>query len=94
MTTQIHEQIKEAASFIQQQGVEQPEIGLILGSGLGELGDEIENPVIIPYHLIPHFPVSTVSGHAGQLVYGVLGEKKFWSCKGVSIIMKDTNWEK
>ncbi|SFH73975.1 purine-nucleoside phosphorylase [Pisciglobus halotolerans] len=82
MTTQIHEQIKEAASFIQQQGVEQPEIGLILGSGLGELGDEIENPVIIPYHLIPHFPVSTVSGHAGQLVYGVLGEKKVLVMQG------------
>jgi purine-nucleoside phosphorylase len=45
---------------------------LILGSGLGVLADEIENPVKIPYNEIPNFPVSTVEGHAGQLVFGLL----------------------
>ena len=49
-----------------------PEIGLILGSGLGVLADEIENAVRIPYEEIPEFPVSTVEGHAGQLVIGRL----------------------
>jgi purine-nucleoside phosphorylase len=53
----------------------QPKVGLILGSGLGVLAEEIENPVTIPYHDIPHFPVSTVEGHAGQLVVGILEEK-------------------
>lgn len=47
-----------------------PTIGLILGSGLGVLADEIKNPIKIPYQDIPHFPVSTVEGHSGQLVIG------------------------
>ena len=42
-----------------------PEIGLILGSGLGDYAEQIENPVVIPYGEIPDFPVSTVAGHAG-----------------------------
>ena len=49
-----------------------PSVGLILGSGLGVLADEIEQRTIIPYSEIPHFPVSTVEGHAGQLVVGTL----------------------
>ncbi|MEM7532263.1 MAG: purine-nucleoside phosphorylase [Chloroflexota bacterium] len=47
-------------------------IGLVLGSGLGPLADEIEQAVILPYETIPHFPVSTVHGHAGRLVVGIL----------------------
>jgi purine-nucleoside phosphorylase len=47
-------------------------VGIILGSGLGPLADEAENPTVIPYGEIPHFAVSTVSGHAGQLVAGTL----------------------
>jgi purine-nucleoside phosphorylase len=49
-----------------------PEIGIILGSGLGDLADEIKDAVRIPYRDIPHFPLSTVPGHAGQLVLGKL----------------------
>jgi len=49
-----------------------PRVGIILGSGLGPLADEVQNPVIVPYAEIPHFAVSTVSGHAGQLVAGTL----------------------
>lgn len=64
--------IKEATSFIVEQISEHPKVGLILGSGLGMLADEIENPVKIKYKDIPGFPVSTVEGHAGQLVSGKL----------------------
>jgi purine-nucleoside phosphorylase len=65
--------ITEAASYILSQLSEQnPKVGLILGSGLGVLGDEIEQAVNIPYENIPHFPKSTVAGHKGQLVIGQL----------------------
>jgi purine-nucleoside phosphorylase len=64
--------INEATTYIQKQTGLVPEIGLILGSGLGDLAEEIENPTKISYGDIPHFPVSTVEGHAGQLVIGTL----------------------
>lgn len=50
----------------------QPKIGMILGSGLGALSDSIDDPVIIPYHDLPGWPISTVEGHAGELVIGTL----------------------
>lgn len=61
---------------------EKPQIGLILGSGLGSLADEIENPTIIDYKDIPNFPESTVEGHAGQLVIGKLMGKQVVAMKG------------
>jgi purine-nucleoside phosphorylase len=64
--------IKNAADFLKEKFNQKVQIGLILGSGLGILADEIENPVKIPYSEIPDFPVSTVEGHAGQLVFGTL----------------------
>ncbi|MFC5531679.1 purine-nucleoside phosphorylase [Cohnella yongneupensis] len=64
--------IDEAAAYIRSKTSIAPEIGLILGSGLGVLGDELENAVTIHYADIPHFPVSTVEGHAGELVIGNL----------------------
>lgn len=78
----VFSKAREAATYIEQQGIEKVEVGLILGSGLGELADEIEHPIIIPYEDIPSFPVSTVEGHAGQLVYGVLGGKKVLALQG------------
>ncbi|GEL76096.1 purine-nucleoside phosphorylase [Tenuibacillus multivorans] len=67
------EQINESKTYIEEQlSTTKPDIGLILGSGLGILADEIENPKVIPYADIPHFPTSTVSGHKGQLVIGTL----------------------
>ncbi|WP_141433400.1 purine-nucleoside phosphorylase [Bacillus sp. 03113] len=66
------EKIQQAASFLKEKYTSEPVIGLILGSGLGILADEIEEAVKIPYHEIPDFPVSTVEGHAGQLVFGKL----------------------
>lgn len=64
--------IERSANFIKEKLTSTPRIGLILGSGLGVLADEIVNPIKIPYHEIPEFPVSTVEGHAGQLVIGEL----------------------
>ncbi|MBS2969492.1 purine-nucleoside phosphorylase [Metabacillus sp. KIGAM252] len=65
-------EMSTAADYIQSKIGQAPEIGLILGSGLGVLADEIEEAVKMPYEDIPGFPVSTVEGHAGQLVYGKL----------------------
>jgi purine-nucleoside phosphorylase len=65
-------QVEEAASTVRARGVIDPRVGLILGSGLGDLADEIEKPVAVPYAEIPRFPLSTVPGHAGTLVLGTL----------------------
>lgn len=80
--TEIKETLQETTARLREMGVGQVDFGLILGSGLGELADEIENPVVIPYNEIPHFPVSTVVGHAGQLVYGDLSGKKVLAMQG------------
>ncbi|TJY44407.1 purine-nucleoside phosphorylase [Cohnella pontilimi] len=64
--------IEETADYIASRTNIRPEIGLILGSGLGVLGDDLDDSVTIPYADIPHFPVSTVEGHAGELVLGRL----------------------
>lgn len=72
----------EATRTIQKYTSLEPEIGLILGSGLGVLADDIENPVVIPYEEITHFPVSTVSGHKGQLVIGTLHGKNVIAMQG------------
>jgi purine-nucleoside phosphorylase len=64
--------VTDAAAVVRARGGLVPRVALILGSGLGDLADEIESPVIVPYADIPKFPVSTVPGHAGQLVLGTL----------------------
>lgn len=74
--------IQEASIFIKNKMKKHPEIGLILGSGLGVLADEIKNPTVIPYDAIPHFPISTVSGHAGQLIVGDLEGKRVIAMQG------------
>ncbi len=64
--------LSEAATFVQQRGGSPPAIGLVLGSGLGALADELEDAVRVPYATIPHQPVSSVAGHAGNLCLGRL----------------------
>lgn len=64
--------IQEAADFISCRIEAAPKVGLILGSGLGVLGDEVDAAAYIPYEEIPHFPVSTTPGHEGRLVIGNL----------------------
>jgi purine-nucleoside phosphorylase len=75
-------QLQKSAEFIQSKLENTPKIGLILGSGLGILAEEIQNPVVIPYSEIPEFPVSTVEGHAGQLVIGELAGKQVAAMQG------------
>ncbi|WP_114571570.1 purine-nucleoside phosphorylase [Exiguobacterium flavidum] len=72
----------ETRDFLEGKMQARPEIGLILGSGLGVLADEIENKVAIPYDEIPNFPTSTVEGHAGQLVFGTLEGKQVVAMQG------------
>jgi purine-nucleoside phosphorylase len=67
------DQIDLTANTIRSRSVYQPRIGLILGSGLGEMADAIENADRIPFGELPNWPVSTVLGHTGQLVIGQLG---------------------
>ncbi|MDX9909446.1 MAG: purine-nucleoside phosphorylase [Mariniphaga sp.] len=76
------EKIKATASYINERIKAHPEIGIILGTGLGGLVKEIEIIDSIPYSEIPHFPVSTVEGHAGRLIFGKLGNKKILAMQG------------
>ena len=77
------ELIKTSATYIKERvaGFE-PEVGIILGTGLGGLVNHIEIAHSIPYNEIPNFPVSTVEGHAGRLIFGVLGGKKVVAMQG------------
>lgn len=72
----------ESVNYIKDQIPFEPEVGLILGSGLGILAEEIEDGVTIPYTQIPNFPESTVVGHAGRLVIGRLAQKKVLAMQG------------
>ncbi|MDG5787680.1 purine-nucleoside phosphorylase [Evansella sp. AB-P1] len=76
------EQMMEAVEFIKNKVDFTPQIGMILGSGLGELAEDIEDPVEISYKDIPHFPSSTVVGHKGQLVIGYLEGKRVVAMQG------------
>ncbi len=73
MTTDHFTRAESAATFVLSQTKLRPQIGLVLGSGLGEFGDELTEGVRIPYAQIPSFPRSTAIGHAGQLVIGNAG---------------------
>lgn len=74
--------INESKDYILSKIEKTPKIGLILGSGLGSMGDKIENPIKLKYEEIPNFPRSTVEGHAGQLVIGELGGKTVVAMQG------------
>ncbi len=76
------EKIIETAEFLRTNGIERPDAGIILGTGLGGLSTAIKNPVEIDYRDIPNFPVSTVEGHAGKLISGDFGGKKIVAMKG------------
>ena len=68
--------IQQAAEYIKGRIWERlPVAGIVLGSGLGKLADKIENPVVVPYSEIPHFPLSTAVGHKGNFIAGELGGK-------------------
>lgn len=77
-----YEDILEAKEFIEKKINQIPQIAIILGSGLSPLAEQIKNPVTISYKDIPHFPVSTVKGHAGNLVIGELQGKVVMCMQG------------
>src|ERR1051326_67619 len=76
------EEIKSTASFLKEKISEPPDTGIILGTGLGGLGKEIEVKHEFPYSSIPNFPVSTVEGHSGKLLFGKLGGKNVVAMQG------------
>ena len=76
-------QVQEAAAYVRSAlDGRRPEISITLGSGLGDLAERLDAPLTIPYKEIPHFPVSTVSGHKGQFVCGKLGGKEVLCMQG------------
>jgi purine-nucleoside phosphorylase len=82
MAMEYLRKIDEAQKFIQSKSKVNPEIGIILGTGLGGLATEIDVEQIIPYGEIPNFPISTVETHDGKLILGQLGGKKVVAMQG------------
>lgn len=75
-------QIDEVAAAVKAKTKHQPKIGIILGSGLGGLADAVQNPDVIPFNELPHWPTSTVLGHSGRLVIGTLQDKSVMVMQG------------
>ncbi|WP_394974792.1 purine-nucleoside phosphorylase [uncultured Croceitalea sp.] len=69
-------QLDESVAHLKTKGFDAPEIGIVLGTGLGQLVDEINNPIEAHYNHIPYFPLATVEFHTGKLIYGLIGNKK------------------
>jgi purine-nucleoside phosphorylase len=76
------EKVQEAVGYIKQHSAVKPEVGIILGTGLDKLADRIKKDAVIPYKDIPHFPVSTVKSHTGNLVLGELSGKSIVAMQG------------
>lgn len=76
------EKIEETAGYLKKKINDIPEIAIILGTGLGDLINYIENSEAIDYKDIPNFPVSTVEGHSGRLIFGTLGNKRVMAMQG------------
>jgi len=75
-------EVQETVKFLQEKGITKPDYGIILGTGLGNLVEKIEIEITIPYEQIPNFPVSTVAGHSGELIFGSMGAKKVLAMRG------------
>ncbi|WP_350286271.1 purine-nucleoside phosphorylase [uncultured Croceitalea sp.] len=69
-------QLDESVAYLKNKGFETPEIGIVLGTGLGQLVNEIEQPIEAHYNHIPYFPLATVEFHTGKLIYGTIAGKK------------------
>jgi purine-nucleoside phosphorylase len=76
------EKINETIEFLEAKGFNNPDAGIILGTGLGGLTAKIENRIEVDYRDIPNFPVPTVEGHEGKLIYGDFGKRKIVAMKG------------
>ncbi|MBD3242800.1 MAG: purine-nucleoside phosphorylase [Chitinivibrionales bacterium] len=77
-----YDRIQEAKTVIASRWDATPDVGIVLGTGLGRLAERIDADVVIPYDEIPHFPVSTVETHAGKLILGSLSGKKVMAMQG------------
>lgn len=78
----MKKQLEESVAYLQSKGFDQPEIGIVLGTGLGKMIDEIRDPIEAHYNHIPFFPLATVEFHAGKLVYGSIEGKKVVMMQG------------
>jgi len=78
----LFDQIQEAAAAVRARWAQAPEVGIILGTGLGKLTEDIASEAVIPYEAIPHFPRATAPSHRGQLVCGTLGGKPVAAMEG------------
>ncbi|MBO5015043.1 MAG: purine-nucleoside phosphorylase, partial [Bacteroidaceae bacterium] len=76
------EKIQETATYLKGKISTHPETAIILGTGLGSLVHEITDKYEIDYKDIPHFPLSTVEGHSGKLIFGKLGDKDIMAMQG------------
>ncbi len=74
--------VQETVKFLQEKGIEKPDYGIILGTGLGNLVEKINIEISISYSEIPNFPVSTVAGHSGELIFGSIGAKNVVAMRG------------
>ena len=74
--------LQKTADFIKKLYPHEPSVGIVLGSGIGNLSKEIEIEFQLDYSSIPDFPVSTVQGHSGQLIFGKLGGKRIVAMAG------------
>ena len=78
----MFEKINETVEFLISKGFKSPDAGIVLGTGLGGLAANIKNPIEVDYREIPNFPVPTVEGHEGKLIYGDFGRRKIVAMKG------------
>ena len=79
----MQQEITEACEYIWSKGIIAPEVGVVLGTGLGSgFISTIEHPLVIDYHSIPHFPAASVEYHKGKLIYGVIHGKKLLVMQG------------
>ena len=78
----MYAKIKETAAWLRERMPNAPSTAIVLGTGLGQLAERIERILSIPYSEIPNFPVSTVEGHAGELIFGQLGGKDVMAMEG------------
>lgn len=76
------EQLEETVEWLKARGVTEPEIGIVLGSGLSKMADRIETKKQFSYNVIPNFPIATVEFHFGKLIYGMLNGKMVLACQG------------
>ena len=78
----MYEKIQETASWLKERMTTNPKTAIILGTGLGQLASEITDAYYFSYNEIPNFPISTVEGHAGRLIFGKLGDKDIMAMEG------------